>query len=164
VLVRNDVMKETQGKQVPWEHSALTSRFYFSPPKPELAQTWPTFEQQIEISFWESVKASKNPDVLQTYLDRFPNGQFASLAKVTLALLKQEALQLRSLTARETELRAAEEAKRQAEQKREEAERKAISARQSEELRKAQEEARLAREALRRLSASARLPRRPCRR
>src|SRR5262245_17059515 len=148
VLVRNDVMKETQGKQVPWEHSALTSRFYFSPPKPELAQTWPTFEQQIEISFWESVKASKNPDVLQTYLDRFPNGQFASLAKVTLALLKQEALQLRSLTARETELRAAEEAKRQAEQKREEAERKAISARQSEELRKAQEEARLAREAL----------------
>ena len=28
--VRNDVMKETQRKQVPWEHSALTGRFYFS--------------------------------------------------------------------------------------------------------------------------------------
>jgi|SRR5262245_50968932 len=31
ISVRNDVMKETQGKQVPWEHSALRARFYFSP-------------------------------------------------------------------------------------------------------------------------------------
>ena len=30
ISVRNDVMKETQRKQVPWEHSALTGRFYFS--------------------------------------------------------------------------------------------------------------------------------------
>ncbi|MCL4188553.1 MAG: caspase family protein [Rhodobacteraceae bacterium] len=28
--VRNDVMKETAGKQVPWEHSALTGRFFFA--------------------------------------------------------------------------------------------------------------------------------------
>jgi formylglycine-generating enzyme required for sulfatase activity len=27
--VRNDVRKETQNKQIPWEHSALTARFYF---------------------------------------------------------------------------------------------------------------------------------------
>ena len=32
IAVRNDVMKETQRKQVPWEHSALTGRFYFKPP------------------------------------------------------------------------------------------------------------------------------------
>jgi hypothetical protein len=30
IAVRNDVMSETQRKQVPWEHSALTGRFYFS--------------------------------------------------------------------------------------------------------------------------------------
>lgn len=29
ISVRNDVMKETQRKQVPWEHSALTGKFYF---------------------------------------------------------------------------------------------------------------------------------------
>jgi hypothetical protein len=29
IAVRNDVMKETQRKQVPWEHSALTGRFFF---------------------------------------------------------------------------------------------------------------------------------------
>ena len=33
--VRNDVRKETQNAQVPWEHSALTARFYFNPaPRP----------------------------------------------------------------------------------------------------------------------------------
>ena len=32
IAVRNDVMKETQSKQIPWEHSALTNRFYFRPP------------------------------------------------------------------------------------------------------------------------------------
>ena len=37
IAVRNDVMKETQRKQVPWEHSALTGRFYFS-----RAQTGPS--------------------------------------------------------------------------------------------------------------------------
>ena len=31
IAVRNDVMKETQRKQVPWEHSSLTGRFYFNP-------------------------------------------------------------------------------------------------------------------------------------
>src|SRR5262249_26812352 len=31
ISVRNDVMRETQGKQVPWEHSALRARFFFSP-------------------------------------------------------------------------------------------------------------------------------------
>ena len=29
--VRNDVMRETQKKQVPWEHSALMGSFYFDP-------------------------------------------------------------------------------------------------------------------------------------
>ena len=37
ISVRNDVMKVTQRKQVPWENSALTGRFYFGDrPKAEL--------------------------------------------------------------------------------------------------------------------------------
>jgi len=30
ILVRNDVLQQTQRKQVPWEHSALTGQFYFA--------------------------------------------------------------------------------------------------------------------------------------
>lgn len=40
IAVRNDVLRATQGKQVPWDHSALTGDFYFdlaalqTPPRP----------------------------------------------------------------------------------------------------------------------------------
>jgi hypothetical protein len=40
IAVRNDVMKETQRKQVPWEHSALTGQFYFKP-RDKIALTSP---------------------------------------------------------------------------------------------------------------------------
>ena len=33
IKVRNDVMTATERRQVPWEHSAMTARFFFAPPK-----------------------------------------------------------------------------------------------------------------------------------
>ena len=44
-----------------------------------------------EISFWESVRDSKNPAELQAYLDQFPNGTFAALARTRLAALQKPA-------------------------------------------------------------------------
>src|SRR5713101_2380580 len=35
----------------------------------------------IELSFWESIKSSNNPDDFKAYLDKYPDGQFAALAK-----------------------------------------------------------------------------------
>lgn len=43
-----------------------------------------------EISFWETVRDSKNPAELQAYLDQYPNGRFAVLAKARLAALTQK--------------------------------------------------------------------------
>lgn len=37
---------------------------------------------KVELLFWESVKDSANADLFQAYLERFPEGQFADLAKV----------------------------------------------------------------------------------
>jgi hypothetical protein len=34
IAVRNEVMQQTLNKQVPWEHSALTGRFFFGPAAP----------------------------------------------------------------------------------------------------------------------------------
>jgi hypothetical protein len=34
----------------------------------------------IELSFWESIKNSNNPDDFKAYLDKYPDGQFAALA------------------------------------------------------------------------------------
>jgi tetratricopeptide (TPR) repeat protein len=35
----------------------------------------------IELSFWESIKSSNNPDDFKAYLEKYPDGQFAALAK-----------------------------------------------------------------------------------
>ncbi|HUQ26823.1 MAG TPA: hypothetical protein VM140_14250 [Burkholderiales bacterium] len=43
-----------------------------------------------EISFWETVRDSKNAAELQAYLDQYPNGRFAVLARARLAALNQK--------------------------------------------------------------------------
>jgi len=40
--------------------------------------------QEMELSFWDSVKDSDDPAMLQAYLDQFPKGTFAALAKIKL--------------------------------------------------------------------------------
>jgi len=40
ITVRNDVRKATKNKQVPWEHSALTGRFYFNAGKRPSTASW----------------------------------------------------------------------------------------------------------------------------
>jgi len=91
VDVRNDVLKATNGTQVPWEHTSLTGQVYFrpeavAPPEPPApAPASPSgrnYDKEMEIAFWNAVKDSKNPAVLKTYLDRFPRGTFAGLARV----------------------------------------------------------------------------------
>ena len=42
------------------------------------------YDKEMEIAFWHAVKDSKSPAVLKTYLDRFPKGTFAGLARVLL--------------------------------------------------------------------------------
>ncbi len=41
-------------------------------------------ELGIEQSFWESVRESDNPDSLQAYLEKYPDGEFRALAEIRL--------------------------------------------------------------------------------
>ena len=41
-------------------------------------------ELGIEQSFWESVRESDNPESLQAYLEKYPNGEFRALAEIRL--------------------------------------------------------------------------------
>jgi uncharacterized protein YgiM (DUF1202 family) len=45
----------------------------------------------IELNFWDSIKDSKSPDDFQAYLQKYPDGDFASLAKIRLKQLGQGA-------------------------------------------------------------------------
>lgn len=47
--------------------------------------------RSVEVAFWESVRDTKNPVELQAYLDQYPNGVFASLARTRLAALRSAA-------------------------------------------------------------------------
>lgn len=45
-------------------------------------------QQSVEVTFWESVKDSKNPAELQAYLNTYPNGTFAALARLRIDALR----------------------------------------------------------------------------
>jgi adenylate cyclase len=44
-------------------------------------------EREIELSFWESVRESDNPTLIQAYLDKYPNGEFSALAEIRISEL-----------------------------------------------------------------------------
>jgi len=69
-------VKETIG-QDPWLSFPTLPAVYFAGTRPALL----TPEQQLELTVWLSVKDSKSPAVLATYLKRYPNGEFAAIAR-----------------------------------------------------------------------------------
>jgi hypothetical protein len=91
--VRAEVMKQTGNKQVPWEASSLVGTFYFSGSKNDGSPaTLPANEVKVdpmafELSYWETIKNSTNADDFKAYLEKYPSGQFASLAKNRIASL-----------------------------------------------------------------------------
>jgi hypothetical protein len=54
--------------------------------------TAPTNADAGEIAFWKSVRDSRNPAELRAYLDQFPNGVFAPIARERLARLETRSL------------------------------------------------------------------------
>lgn len=81
--VSGEVTKATGNKQVPWVSSSLTSDFQFqaAPAVPD--------PSEHDRAFWDQVKDSKNPDELSAYLEQYPKGLYAPLARVRLKALRE---------------------------------------------------------------------------
>jgi TPR repeat protein len=94
--VLSEVKTSSKGKQEPWIEGAIEGNFCFggcagsSAPAP-VSEPIQQVEQQsekppannsdnFELTFWNSIKDSKNPDDFKAYLEKYPNGQFATLA------------------------------------------------------------------------------------
>src|SRR5215813_4680668 len=93
--VRNDVRKETQNRQVPWEHSALTGRFYFNPaarpassaaPATQSAQPQPSDAAQA----WPLAERSTDPAVLEAFINYYGDTFYGAMARSRLAELKRQ--------------------------------------------------------------------------
>jgi uncharacterized caspase-like protein len=68
IEVRNDVRKETQNQQVPWEHSALTGRFYFNPSASAVPSAPPVASAPAQSA--ELAAALKRLEALETQLQK----------------------------------------------------------------------------------------------
>ncbi len=103
--VRTKVLAATGNQQTPWDSSSLTGRFYFKPSTDAPAQQTASLTPQApaaastgsvvgdeklayEKEFWDSVKDSGDPDSIQLYLDKYPNGYFVDAANAKLAEVK----------------------------------------------------------------------------
>ncbi len=103
--VRASVMAATQDKQVPWDSSSLTAPFFFKPaaaqfttasqaapePAAKPAAAAAPASLEMEKALWDGIKDSKAASDYQTYLNQYPNGVFAGVAKSRLAALGQGA-------------------------------------------------------------------------
>jgi TPR repeat protein len=87
--VRLAVSKASGDAQIPWESSSLTGDFYFQAPTRSAATGAAT--PSVELDFWDSVKGSSDPADFNAYLKKYPNGDFADLARNRIAALQSAA-------------------------------------------------------------------------
>ncbi|MEM7069308.1 MAG: caspase family protein [Pseudomonadota bacterium] len=89
--VRQQVVETTNGEQVPWDHSSLTTDIVLMPAQESDGQSDTATQGQtdnlveLELQLWNDVKDSNDVAQLQAYLDRFPDGAFSELAKSRLS-------------------------------------------------------------------------------
>jgi uncharacterized caspase-like protein len=93
IAVRNDVMRQTDRKQVPWEHSALTRRYYFyaGDGAPAAAPA-----DQLRLSeaseAWNATRDTASLEVLDAFVARYGDTFFAELARARIEQLRSASL------------------------------------------------------------------------
>jgi hypothetical protein len=85
IEVRNEVIAETGGKQVPWDSSSLTDRFAFAPEaagEPEQnQQTAKGGEEQAEKEAYQQAVEVGSCGAYEAFQRRYPDSFYAELAK-----------------------------------------------------------------------------------
>ena len=92
-------MKETQNKQVPWEHSALRGRFYFdlaasAPPSSAAASQLPSAPSRLSDASeaWDRTKDTTTIAILEAFVKRYEGTYYADLARLRMEELKKQQL------------------------------------------------------------------------
>jgi hypothetical protein len=81
IAVRRDVLATTGGYQRPFEESSIDRQFYFAPGSLEITSP--------ETQLWQLAAGVRDADLVHIYLDRYPEGAYASEAQ---SLLKDVSL------------------------------------------------------------------------
>jgi len=90
--VRVDVVAGSKNSQVPWESSSLSRDFSFAlgaaaaaAPAANPAAAFAATELALELAFWDAVKDSRSAADYKAYLEQYPQGRFAALARLRAA-------------------------------------------------------------------------------
>ncbi len=109
--VRNDVMRATKNKQVPWEHVALRARFYFSAPTPAASTpaSLPLAGEAAERA-WALVKDSPDLRTFDAFRKQYgvANPLYDRLAEARIEQLNQAATALKGKADAEAEAKERE--------------------------------------------------------
>lgn len=92
--VRAEVVKQTNGKQVPWEASSLIGNFSFNAAANSASTTTgkPGVMLEdggaLEAEYWGTIKNSTEATDFQEYLKEYPQGRYTQLARLKLRQLQ----------------------------------------------------------------------------
>lgn len=100
VKVRRDVLAATNGRQVPWDNSSLTSEVVLvsapvekpvevveEPVEKPVVTVEAEPDKSVELAYWDTIKAAEDKDFFALYLKQYPDGVFAQLAKMKIAMI-----------------------------------------------------------------------------
>jgi uncharacterized caspase-like protein len=98
--VRAQVSEETRKQQLPWANTNMTGLFYMKrdgagpavAALPSVAASPPAsgFDPRVlELELWNAVKSSNNADDYKAYIEKYPAGTFADLARSRIASLSR---------------------------------------------------------------------------
>jgi curli biogenesis system outer membrane secretion channel CsgG len=78
-----NVKRATRGAQEPWMEGSIEGDFYFrgGATPASVVAAGPVDPAAIELTFWDSVKNSSSARDYEAYLEKYPQGQFAGLAR-----------------------------------------------------------------------------------
>lgn len=98
--VRTSVVQETNGTQTPWESISLVGDFFFNsrqtqqigvPSMQATSSVRVATPEEIEQEAWNVVRDSTNRRDFENYLDAYPAGRFAPLARMRVSSLERGA-------------------------------------------------------------------------
>ena len=101
--VRAAVRRDSNNQQTPWENTALEGQFFFKAPLPVALPTPAPVPAAVvtrpsgpdpatmEMALWDSVKSATTVGELQAYLNRFPAGFFAEVARARISVMASAA-------------------------------------------------------------------------
>ncbi|WP_372580082.1 caspase family protein [Ruegeria hyattellae] len=86
--VRQQVVMQTDGRQVPWVEEAVLSEHAFAPALPD---DTPDDATASELARWRSIASSDDSRDFDAYLRDYPNGLFSSIAQERTRMLSTKA-------------------------------------------------------------------------